>query len=1363
MAGRGHALTDGPTPADAGAGTSASLGELAYHCAVAVLWVVLALVLLLDDRGVFTPDIKPEVYLAPLRTAQNLLPAWMDTQQLGLPNFNVGLAPVAVVVGGIQALGAGPALSVRLLHLVLLVVGGWGATALYREVAPRPDSRIGRLLAGLLFVANPYTVVAGDTLAVTLPLAFLPWQVLCLIRAVRGHGWRWPAMFALTFVPMSGMNAGVVPILQLAVVPAVLWYVVETGTRVRHVLGQLARCGLLSLLVSLYWLLPALSATGVGSNVLGNSETLTGIAGPSSPAEVLRGLGLWVMYGTGPAGPWQPGFTSYLTSVVVVLLSFLGPALLVLAALAVRGPVRRLVLGTVVVAGVVMVGLHPPEHPTPVGRVMRWGFDHVTALGALRTTNKSGSVLVLGLALGAGMLGAAVAARGLAVRVRTLVATALAVAVVGATWPAWSGGLFNDELTIPAYWQQAAAATDRGPDHQRVWLLPGQVQSHYRWSEDRVDDIDKSLLSRPPLVHTTIPNASPASSNLQAAIDTQLQEGSLPPGALSSAARYLGVGDLLVRSDVVWEETQGGRPALVAGQVEQDPGLTLLQAWGLPGENVTPAGAEPVPSEASLPPVRRFAVDAARPFARVEALRGSVLIDGDGWALAPTFAAGLLPDDPAFRYVGDLDRATFQQALELGTRVVLTDSNRRRSAATGQLTDSQGPLLAADEDPGPTRTLFGPQSQTVLEVEGGRVTASSQGGVFRSVSNSAPENAFDGDRRTGWVFGDFGRATGQEVHLRLDHPVPVTEVGLLLRPRGPVTISRVRLQVGTQTRQMTVPPSGQLRVRVPSTATRDIRLTVLRTRGTGVNAVGVDEVSVPGVRVRRVARLPERLTGLVAGLEGTARQAWSLTPVDVVLSRVRGTPTPADDEETGLDRDLSLPAARAYRPYGLVRPDSAAPDDVLDRLLGVSGDVVATSSSRYLDNPDVRASAVVDGNAYTGWSPDEPAVGSWLELAGDRRRVTEVDVQQPGDTVRRVQVWLDGRLAAEAALHQGTNRIPVPPQRAARLRLVVTARSGTAPVQVTEVGFGGARMTPDPAGGLSRCVTVAELDGHPLRMRPVAPLTGVGPALFAGCGDPVVLAAGHHELRAAATWMPDELVLRDFLGDHDPIPVEQPRTTRVQRLSASHWRITAQLPPGPQLLVLGQNWDARWTARLNGTSLGRPVVADGYSAAWVVDEAGRHTFDISFAPQRRATAGLVLSAAGVLLCVALSLRRRPEPEPVRAAQRRRTGADARRSRRLAGWAVAVALGWFLGGPLVGAVALVIAAWHAWRPPHPRSLILAALALVVATPVAFVLGNTSRWGEVTPQLVAANPWPGRTAACAVLLLCLGVWRDDRQPL
>ena len=512
------------------------------------------------------------------------------------------------------------------MHLLLLAIGAWGATRLYVEVAEEPASRLGRVLVGLIYVANPYTVVAGDTLAILLPYAFLPWQVLFLVRALqRPRGWRWPAAFALSFVPMSGMNAGVVPLLQLVYVPAVVWFVLAQGSPPARVALAGLRCGLLTALVSLYWFVPAMAARGVGSNVLSNSETLEGIAAPSSFAEVLRGLGLWVMYGGGVDGPWQPGFTSYLTDPVVVTLSFAVPALMAAAVLVSRGAVRRLALGMIVTAAVVMVGLHPPDHPSPVGRLMRAAFANLPALGALRTTNKAGAVLALGTALLVAIAGVAVARR-LAPRWQAVSAAGLAVVVVGSTWPAWSGGLFNDRLRLPDYWRQATAATDGGPADQRVWLVPGEVRSHYRWSQERVDDIDKSLLTAAAGSHDD-PERSRASANFQTAVDTRLQEGSLPPrGRLASRGATWARVTCSSRNDLVWEQCyRGARPSLVAEQAAGDPGLELVQGFGVPGENVTAPGAFAQPGEAALPPVQRYAVRSPRPMARLEAVRGSVL------------------------------------------------------------------------------------------------------------------------------------------------------------------------------------------------------------------------------------------------------------------------------------------------------------------------------------------------------------------------------------------------------------------------------------------------------------------------------------------------------------------------------------------------------------------------------------------------------------------------------------------------------------------------------------------------------------------------------------------------------------------
>ena len=71
-----------------------------------VLALVLLLVLLLNKVGMLAPDIKPEIYMAPWREAEALSRAWRESPKLGEPNFNVGLFPVAWVVGLIQLTGA---------------------------------------------------------------------------------------------------------------------------------------------------------------------------------------------------------------------------------------------------------------------------------------------------------------------------------------------------------------------------------------------------------------------------------------------------------------------------------------------------------------------------------------------------------------------------------------------------------------------------------------------------------------------------------------------------------------------------------------------------------------------------------------------------------------------------------------------------------------------------------------------------------------------------------------------------------------------------------------------------------------------------------------------------------------------------------------------------------------------------------------------------------------------------------------------------------------------------------------------------------------------------------------------------------
>ncbi|HTY73689.1 MAG TPA: alpha-(1-_3)-arabinofuranosyltransferase family protein [Actinomycetes bacterium] len=1339
--------------------------------AVAIaLWCLLALLVFANSPGVFNPDIKPEVYLAPVRSLGAYLSAWQSTPELGFPSFNVGLAPVTAVVAVIQAFGADADVSARLLRLLLLTLAAWGAARLARGLVGSPSSPWVPLAAAVVYVANPYVVVAGGTLAILWPYALLPWLVAALCRAVGSRGgWRYPAVAALLFAAMTGMNAGVVPLIQLVVIPP---FLVLARHRTRcswtHVGAVLLRWGLLSLLLSLYWLVPTAYALRAGQTVVGNSESVTGIASVSSWAEVLRGLGLWPLYGGDAGGPWLPGQVGYLTNVAVVLLSFGWVLLIGVALVVARGAVRLAALAALVLTAAVMVGLYPTPLGSPFATLLAAGFEHVPGLSAFRTTNKAGAGLVLAVSV---LVAAAVhrllAPPGLVSPQRRRRAAVLgagaAVVLIGAVGPWWTGGMYTSPMPVPDYWRQAAADLDSGPADQRVWFLPGQVSSDYRWSRERPDDIGNSLFTRPTLVRYVIPVTGTEAANLLQAVDEGVQEGSLPAGALSVVAARLGVGDVLVRNDVVWEQTAGARPATVQSVVSADPGLRPVRNYGAPGENtLSPTVAPADPFESLLPPLQRYAVTGAGDPVHTESAAPTVVVMGDGFAVPPALTSGLITSGDAFRYAGDLDAAAFRQVLAGGARIVLTDSNRRRTTVAGRLTDGLGPLLRADEDPGPTRALFGAADQTTLRTPGVRVDATSSGSVFGTLPQAAPVNAVDGDPSTAWWFGDFGTAVGQALTVSTDRSWTYGRLTLRTVAAGDYRITRLRVSAGSRTVEVPVSPDGRAVADLRGAAGRSLRVSVGTATGPAQTMVGIAEISGLPYAVRPAAALPLTVQRLAATLPAAGRADLARTPVDVQLTRVTGVAaTASDDEETALDRDFSLPLARSYDVSGTVEPGATLPEPELDRLAGATGAITAVSSSRAFDLPTVRASMAVDDSRGTGWAPAVP-LGAWLRVTGPDRVVRSVTVTQPpeqwqGGWATRIEVSVDGRAVGGGAVGPGMHTIAVTPTRGRSVELRITAVSGSGTVRILDTDAAGGRIRFDPARAADACATVATLDGRGLAVHLLGPITSSAAVPFGPCRSAAVpLAAGAHQLRALPDWTLDSVTMRDTLDR--AAPSATPPTAQV-----ASGRTTATVQVGasatPYYLVLGQSYDPRWHASLDGTGLGRPVVVDGWSTGWLVPAGGPHRIVVSYGPQRGADLALAASALGLMLCVGLAVRGRREALPP-DRHRQPPPADPRRAEILR-WALIVLAAGFLGGLVALAVALALLAWHLVRPPRARTVLGLGLAAWALLGVAFVAGNHARWGQVSPDLVARNPWPNLLALVGLVLLSVGVVRPSRR--
>lgn len=1246
-----------------------------YRLTVLGLTLLLALIVALNGLGHFYTDIKPEVYLAPGRMIEQYLSAWTDTPYLGSPNFNVGLVPVLLVTGALRGIGLSPEWTFKVLHFAMWLATAWGTARLTRRLVPRAGQWAG-LAAGVLILANPYTIQAGSTLAIALPMALLPWSLLTFINALwtpgrrwfSPRGWVWPAAFGLLFFAMSGMNVAIVPIFQLLALLPILW-VARRVWRLRWsaVLGALGKCTAFVVGVSIYWLVPGFGAVATGSQIVDESESLTGIAKVGSYPEVLRGMGLWSLYGQDNHGAWVPQDAVFLTSPTVMVLTMLWPALALLAMRWLHGAARIVAAGTAAIAAVLMVGMFPAAgHPSsPFGIVFHWFVD-LPGMAAFRTTNKVGALLALAFAIALGVAAAKVLPKlmsrdGLA----PVAAVSVVLLLVSWTLPALTNRLYTSPMDIPAYWKTAASAIDKGDADSAVLFLPGQTRPAYRWTVDRPDDVANSLFSRRVILPETSPNASAPGGNFLASLDSTMENGVVPAGTVSTYARYLGADTVLMRHDLNWEDAGGVRPGLVSSIADKDKGLRGVANYGYPGEYVAGATTDSSADERQLPPLQQYSVPGAGNSVRVEPTDNSLVVAGDGWSVPSMVSAGLLRDNPSFRYAQDLSTRQLADSLGGDHALVLTDTNERRDAIPNRLANNQGPLLAADQRLGVSRTLGdNPNDQTVLQRSGARVKATSQGGAFFDLPYAVPENAVDGDPSTSWLFGDFNRAAGNRLTVTEPKKTSIGSLRIAQSQIGSVHLDKITVRAGGKSVTRKVPSSGYAEFPMGNVSARTVTITVDSTRGKGYNLVGIRDIQGLGTPAIRTARTPLTFDTAYKKLTAAQRARFDRTPLDVLLTRQQGTSEAGDDSETGLRRVISLPDARTFTASAAIRVNTTF-EEVYDRTAGLSPKTSATSSGFYFGLAGARASLAADGDPATAWQPGGKLKGAWWELSGPERGIDSVSVtQQAGSKgktnnayARKVTISVDGEPVASQVLRKhGTTRIAIPsvagiPLRGKDVRMTIDSITGTeseVPPRFTSIETGAHVKKLDGLGPIKeadgtdpRCTTVATVDGSPVRMRPTDSLQGstTQGSKWVSCGD-VALSGGSHRIEPADGFVLDNLHLTDTQRDaaaaaSTTARVTSPKTSLSQNTS-THKRLYVTTD-GPTTVVLGQSLDDGWHATANGRDLSAPQTLDGYSTGWTLPKAGKYTVDITYSPQLRSNIALGVSIVVVLLAVALAV------------------------------------------------------------------------------------------------------------------------------
>lgn len=178
------------------------LAAFAFFCAV------------LQRPGASTADTKIDLHVDPAGFLGDVAAVWTDTGALGEVQggqYAGYLFPMGPFFALGELVGLPDWLVSRLWLGALLALAAWGTVRLLDVLLPGPRGAA-HVVAGLLVIVNPYTVVYTDRTSVTLlGLAALPWLMLCVHRGLREpRGWWWPAAIALVVASAgAGVNAAV--------------------------------------------------------------------------------------------------------------------------------------------------------------------------------------------------------------------------------------------------------------------------------------------------------------------------------------------------------------------------------------------------------------------------------------------------------------------------------------------------------------------------------------------------------------------------------------------------------------------------------------------------------------------------------------------------------------------------------------------------------------------------------------------------------------------------------------------------------------------------------------------------------------------------------------------------------------------------------------------------------------------------------------------------------------------------------------------------------------------------------------------------------------------------------------------------
>ncbi|MDA0182644.1 alpha-(1-_3)-arabinofuranosyltransferase [Solirubrobacter phytolaccae] len=1366
----------------------------------AALAALALLISLLQRPGKASSDTKIDLHVDPAGFLADVASAWSSTGDLGHVQggqYGGYLFPMGPFFALGHALGGAPWLVQRLWLALILALAAWGAVRLMDELVG-PTRGLPHVVAGLLFLLNPYVVVFTARTSITLlGYAALPWLLVAVRRGLLARGWRWPAAFALIVTASGGgVNAAVTAwvLLGPVLLGLYLWWTGAVRPRALWSFGW--RTGIATAFASAWWVMPLLVQSAYGVDFLRFTEQPGTIWSTTSLPESLRLMGYWISYlGVGYSGELRPYFGGgalLLFGLPVVLAGTLVPALALASFSRTRGQrFAPFALGLVLIGLIVMtVGF--PEG-TPLRKASNFTYNHFVPVQFLRTTYKAGPLVALGVAVLAGLA---------ATKPRAVVFVALAIV---ACWPLARGRALDDQLLwdrIPSAWQDAADHVDANAGDGRAVVLPGQLYAYYDWG-GTIDPILPTLADKPVATRNAVGYADLHATDLLWTVDALVQQRRAVPGQLDPLLDLLGARVVVAGADDD-RSRSGAAPAAEAADVLDQLGGPVA-AWGERRPRPRATGTLGDPRE--LPAVRAWDRPMAPGLVRVEPEQPPLVVDGSAEGLAAlaafegdhveTVASGSETaaggdDDVAgsegaaggaaaaaglsrggLAYAADLS----PRAIAAASEVVITDSNRRRVLVPSRLAQNAGPVLAASEEPSVDAAVLNPfpdrgaAAQTVAVYDGiEAVTAPSSPG-FPQFPENRPFAALDGNPATHW---QADRALTPDRHtltVTFDAPRDVKTLELLPYNDRRATVTAVEVQG----RHFAAKAGwNRLDVGLRGVKTLTVRIAAVRKpTGPTAGAGGIRELRIAGLQVREALRVPTIAEDALKGSDTALTYLFQRTTGDDPFRRTpkrgpSGAALVRDrlDGETGLSRVFSPPSARAWTLDGWANAAPAAPDEAFDRLVGIRG--TFRSSGRFEGRPEYRASSAFDGIAREwlgAWLEGRPA---WIEWAAGQRTVRRLTLMPVGGVRRPTSVRLivDGNPSPVLPVTDNVVELPRP-VTGSRFRLeILRAVGDTAAarerraVGIAEILGAGVTVEPRLSGPLpDDCLLAGTVAGKPIRLRAVGTIEDLDagqPVRVTGC-ETVALPAGEARLELpAGVLAPYLLRLRSGSSAAlaSPGRVVDPGTAGHD---GSRDGIRLSLTE-PARLVLAESYTRGRRATCDGEDLGEPEIGAAFGTSWRVPATCK-TAAITFAPNRTVKAGYAVSLLAILILIGALFRRgnvwSVEETPSREAPTARL--SARRAALIAVPA-ALALGFVFAAratPLFAVLVFLVL----YRGVGAKHLAAAGGAiLVVAVPLLTVLIRPENRGGFNPEYPADRIVVHWVAVAGVTLLLLALVRE-----